>query len=42
MASSVQGVAVSHINGKEVGGKAPELYETIRTAYRNKWLKETE
>ena len=42
MASSLQGVAVSHINGKEVGGKAPELLDTIRTAYRNKWLKETE
>lgn len=42
MASSLQGVAVSHLNGKPVGGKAPELCETIRAAYRHKFLRETE
>ena len=42
MASSVQCLAVSHLDGKPVGGKAPELYETIRAAYREKWLSDTE
>lgn len=42
MASSVQGVAISHINGTPVGGKDTKTYETIRAAYREKYLFETE
>lgn len=42
MASSLHDVAVDSINGKPVGGKAPALYETIRAAYRHKFLSETE
>ncbi len=41
MASSVQGVAISEINGIAVGGKDPKTYETIRAAYREKYLAET-
>ena len=42
MASSLQGVAASHINGKEAGGKDPATYEIIRAAYRERFLAETQ
>lgn len=42
MASSVHGAAISEVNGIPVGGKDSETYEKIRSAYREKYLAETE
>ncbi len=42
LSSSLHGVAVSHINGIPCGGAAGKLYERIRSAYREKFLSETE
>lgn len=33
---------VSEVDGKPVGGKAPEIIKTLQTAYREKFLKDTQ
>ncbi len=42
MASSVHGTAADFLNGRPVGGKAPDLYAALAGAYRQKFLRETE
>ena len=40
-ASSVFGLPAVEIDGKPVGGRAPELLEVIQQAYMKKFLTET-
>lgn len=42
MASSIHGAACSSVNGKPIGGKAPDIYKAISSEYRKKFISETE
>lgn len=42
MASSIHGAACKSINGRDIGGRAPEIYARISGAYRQKFISETE